>query len=138
MSENQHKEETILMIKFSMNFILDTLKKSIQKNKMKVTEENSVEVPILSKTSEKKRKRKGGKWDEDWMQRFYLFQKKKGEDSFEVVSHELEHYHEMVKTIQRHHLPEIRKTNISLNGWTNWKYDRQWSVTNGCLQLTKQ
>ncbi|XP_021742816.1 protein FAR1-RELATED SEQUENCE 5-like [Chenopodium quinoa] len=79
------------------------------KGKMKMEgEQNSVEIPMLGKTDEKKRKDREVNETRTGCKAHIRFKKTK-EGSFEAVTHELEHNHELVIAVQRHHLRSERQ-----------------------------
>ncbi|XP_021716004.1 protein FAR1-RELATED SEQUENCE 5-like [Chenopodium quinoa] len=78
------------------------------KGKMKIAgEQNSVEIPILGKTDAKKRKDREVNETRTGCKAHIRFKKNK-EGNFEAVTHELEHNHELVIAVQRHHLRSER------------------------------
>ncbi|XP_021768879.1 protein FAR1-RELATED SEQUENCE 5-like [Chenopodium quinoa] len=71
-------------------------------------EQNTVEIPILGKTDAKKRKDREVNETRTGCKAHIRFKKNK-EGNFEVVTHELEHNHELVIAVQRHHLRSERQ-----------------------------
>ncbi|XP_021751039.1 protein FAR1-RELATED SEQUENCE 5-like [Chenopodium quinoa] len=79
------------------------------KGKMKIAgEQNSVKIPILGKTGEKKRKDREVNETRTRCKAHIRFKKNK-EGNFEAVTHELKHNHELVIAVQRHHLRSERQ-----------------------------
>ncbi|XP_021758890.1 protein FAR1-RELATED SEQUENCE 5-like [Chenopodium quinoa] len=79
------------------------------KGKMKIAgEQQSVEIPILVKTDERKRKEREVNETRTGCKAHIRF-KKNTEGRFAVLTHELEHNHELVITVQRHHLRSERQ-----------------------------
>ena len=79
------------------------------KSKLKIGgEQTSVEIPILGKTDEKKRKQREVNDTRTGCKALIRF-KKNAEGSFDVHTHELDHNHELVKALQIHHLRSERQ-----------------------------
>ncbi|XP_021741306.1 protein FAR1-RELATED SEQUENCE 5-like [Chenopodium quinoa] len=79
------------------------------KGKMKIAcEQHSVEIPILGKIDERKRKEREVNETRTGCKAHIRF-KKNAEGRFVVLTHELEHNHELVITVQRHHLRSERQ-----------------------------
>ncbi|XP_021761143.1 uncharacterized protein LOC110725975 [Chenopodium quinoa] len=79
------------------------------KGKIKIVgEQHSVEIPILGKNDERKRKEREVNETSTGCKTHIRF-KKNIEGRFDVLTHELEHNHELVITVRRHHLRSERQ-----------------------------
>ncbi|XP_021715624.1 protein FAR1-RELATED SEQUENCE 5-like [Chenopodium quinoa] len=77
-------------------------------------EQQSVEIPILGKTDERKRKEREVNETRTGCKAHIRF-KKNTEGRFFVLAHKLEHNHELVITVQRHHLRSERQISAPMD-----------------------